>query len=75
MNKTLVEQLKTVIKTAEEFYKNNDWNYLYFLSSLSTARGLYSGITNPPKNREEYITDEMIKRAIWNLKNSMVNKI
>jgi hypothetical protein len=75
MDKKLVNQLKRTILDAESFYESNDWNYIYFLTSLSNARGLYAAIDHPPKGREEYVTDEMLKRAIWNLKNSMVNKI
>lgn len=69
--KDLIDELRTTINKAE----SNPKDLFYFTSSLSTAKGVLSAIDNSPKGRNEYVNRDIIKRAIWNLKNSMINKM
>jgi hypothetical protein len=69
--KILIEQLKNTIKEAE----NNPRDTFYYISSLSTAKGLLSALNNPPKGRDSFVTDNTIIQSMWDLKNSTINEI
>lgn len=69
--KQLIDELRIVIKEAEI----NPRDYFYFVSSLSNAKGILSAIDNLPKGRNEYVNRDILERAIWNLKNSLINKM
>jgi hypothetical protein len=72
MDNIIIQNLKHKISEGENYSSTGQYrNSFYFKSSLATAKGILSGIENPPKGKSNYYPDKDIYRAIFNLESSM----
>ena len=70
--KHVLDDLRSAVKHAETL----QLDHYFFVSSLTTAKGTLARIDNPLKGYEnDYPTEKELRRCIFNLRSSFINKV